>query len=884
MQGIGQFLQQLKTDSKANLVSMITPKGKFFVPPGMTEDFWINYCASYHDHKIGIAEMQVEINLPVLVDVDLKKETTEREALYTLKHVQRLVQLYHKVLREIVAELPDEHLQCFLLEKPAYFIKKGDKTFLKNGFHLHFPRIFLTRYDQETHLIPRIRAECKRLAPLEIPECVTPDGYIDRSYCKVPWLLYGSYKEGNDHCYLVSRVYDEDARPSDDWKQALLDYCIYSADKHKSIDLDMDNIDFNLPRIFSIVLNNRDEYMFDMKPDLEVIKAKIPGLPKPRRVAIQAEISEEVIKQIDLLMPMLSDQRAADRNDWIQVGWVLYNIFNESEEGYDRWVEFSRRCPASFDETVCSIEWHRMKKREVTIGTLKYMARNDSPEKYAQASKEFSRPYLEKCLKLDGTHHDLARALFQKYEAEFVCASIAGKVWYQFCDHVWIKVEEGNTLRSKISSEIVLEYEVMANEMLRKITTADSDEEAAMHKKKLNNIIKLIRSLKSAPYKTNVMREAMEVFYQDSFLAKLDTNRYLIGFQNGIYDLQNFCFRDGKPDDFVSKKMPIQYNSSLTMQCDKIIELHQYFEKIFPDRTVREYFLDISSEIFVGGNSNKIVQVWTGEGDNGKSVTQGLFEKMLGVYNVKLPTSLITGKRTQSSAACPELCRAGNGVRFAMLQEPDQTDVINIGILKELSGNDTFFARGLYKEGSEITPMFKLVLICNDTPKLPYNDKAAWNRIRVIPFESVFTENAPETFEEQLQQKRFPKDKQFADKIPGMVEALAWFLLERFRIKPRVIKEPPKVLMATQSYQRRNDVFRQFIDELVVAKEGSSLPLNDMYAAFKDWFKESIPHGGPPNKQEVADYFNKMWGEPVKENGVKKWVGWVMRGDASINF
>jgi phage/plasmid-associated DNA primase len=90
--------------------------------------------------------------------------------------------------------------------------------------------------------------------------------------------------------------------------------------------------------------------------------------------------------------------------------------------------------------------------------------------------------------------------------------------------------------------------------------------------------------------------------------------------------------------------------------------------------------------------------------------------------------------------------------------------------------------------------------------------------------------------------------------------------------------------MATQSYQRRNDVFRQFIDELVVAKEGSSLPLNDMYAAFKDWFKESIPHGGPPNKQEVADYFNKIWGEPVKENGLKKWAGWMMRGDASINF
>ena len=55
---------------------------------------------------------------------------------------------------------------------------------------------------------------------------------------------------------------------------------------------------------------------------------------------------------------------------------------------------------------------------------------------------------------------------------------------------------------------------------------------------------------------------------------------------------------------------------------------------------------------------------------------------MMGNYSIKLPTSLITGKRTQSSAACPELVRAGNGVRWAVLQEPDAKDVINIGILK----------------------------------------------------------------------------------------------------------------------------------------------------------------------------------------------------------
>ena len=56
-----------------------------------------------------------------------------------------------------------------------------------------------------------------------------------------------------------------------------------------------------------------------------------------------------------------------------------------------------------------------------------------------------------------------------------------------------------------------------------------------------------------------------------------------------------------------------------------------------------------------------------------------------------------------------------------------------------------------------------------------------WNRIRVIPFESTFCrpdDPAPETYEEQLLQKRFPMDKEFGAKIPGMVQAFAWVLLK----------------------------------------------------------------------------------------------------------
>ena len=54
------------------------------------------------------------------------------------------------------------------------------------------------------------------------------------------------------------------------------------------------------------------------------------------------------------------------------------------------------------------------------------------------------------------------------------------------------------------------------------------------------------------------------------------------------------------------------------------------------------------------------------------------------------------------------------------------------------------------KKVKRVTPMFKLAMICNKPPKVPHDDQATWNRIRVIPFEATFSHNAPESYEEQI--------------------------------------------------------------------------------------------------------------------------------------
>lgn len=866
----------------------INPRRKYLIELNDLETFWSLYCDCCHDAVFTLTELP-DIYMPVIVDVDIKtilkpsatKEEEEdfyrTDPMYSDEMIHALIKIYHDVLFEIVEDLKKEDFLCCVLEKDLYFDEKNEKKFKKNGFHLHFPKIFLSRYFQEKELVPRVVQEIKKKSQqFAIPNF---DKCIDGNYCKgkgAPWLLYGSRKDRHYNTYELTYCVD-----------ANMDRFHYrhvlTADRVNIYDLpgkkiNFNDVDYYLPRILSILPAHRKEYQYELKSCLPSIHEIRNYISKEDKEAMSSmkECDVTKIQMVEKLLDILSDERSDDRNQWMHIGWILFNILGK-KQGYKLWCAFSQRCKDKFDEKSCTYEWNRMKKGNLTIGSLKHLAKQDNPEEYNNVMKLFMSPFIEKSIELKGSHNDLAKALFEKYDSEFVCCSIQHKLWYEFDGHIWKKLDEGITLRKKVTDEIVPLYFEMLGKYQKDLQyftqTDDKEKEFKKTQEKISTLMKLIGNLKSAPFKNHVMREAMEVFYSENFVKKLDSNPYLIAFQNGVYDLENHQFREGRPSDYLSLKLNIDYRDDLSIDHPEIKNVEDFFIKVFPNKNIRDYFMNISCEVFVGGNGAKIFQIWTGEGDNAKSVTEILFEKMLGPYSIKLPTSLITGKRTASSSACPELVRAGNGVRFAVLQEPDKNDVINIGILKELSGNDTFFARGLFKDGEEITPMFKLVLICNEPPKLPHSDKATWNRIRVIPFESTFCDDAPSSFDEQLAQKRFPKDKTFADNIPKMVEGFAWLLLHKLKCKPKIIQEPNEVIMATSTYRKTNDIYRQFTDEIIIENtDAPLLSITFLYTVFRDWYKGSMNStSGMPNKNEIKEYFTKLWGAP--DDG-KFWKGY----------
>ena len=860
-------------------VSMGTFPGKYAISRRDLETFWKIYIKTTIEDKIPVCIAEkAQQYIPVLGDIDIKIKETElnnRDFIHTSNHIKLVVEIYQSVLRTIVENCNDNLLTCVVLEKPMYKDSANNGVvYYKHGFHIHFPYCFLDKIQQEIHLIPRVQDMVKEMNIFLDLGIADSSKLIDKSVCTVPWLMYGSSKKEGMAPYLVTKILSADGSEIS-LEKAFEDYSIYDVNE-KEIRI-KGLVEKYLPRILSIIPSNRDtcEVRLNLvSPIKEKIKDQKKDYPK-------ASMTQE-IEMVKKLLPLISSSRAEDRNEWLTIGWALYNIGDASNEALDLWCDFSSRCEEKYNEMVCIHHWDRMVKKDLGVGTLKYYASIDSPDQYKELKKQQVEFYVKQSI--DGSHNDIAKVLYAEYGSDFICASIANKEWYQFIHNRWEPIEEGITLREKISSEIVNIFSELAKKSVQHFSDADkADEKAKDFRVKQN--MKMIANLKSAPFKNNVMKECQEVFYNKDFLKKLDSNPNLFAFKNGVYDLNANIFRKCTPEDYISKTAPIEYRE-YNEQDDEVLEVLDFLQKVFPDKSLRTYFLDICSDLFLGGNRRKEVYFLTGEkGDNGKSVTQNILEQMLGSFSVKLNTTVITGKKVQNGAANPELARTGGGVRLATLEEPNSDETISIGILKNLSGNDNYLARDLFEKGKElreIKPMFKIFIICNKLPRLKHSDKAVWNRIRVIPFESTFCREdnpAPETFEQQLLEKRFPMDGNFCEKIPKLLQPLAWLLLHhRVHITERV--EPLKVKEATIKYRKENDIYRQFVEENIVQLPTSFITLSELYTCFKNWYKDT----GFLNtvlKSELDDYFTDTWGFPSGKN--KKWKGYSIRTQEEDN-
>lgn len=849
-----KFLTAFRVEKGAEFThtSISKPSGSFYIPSDNIDEFYDMYSKALDNgEELYLTERHRPIS-PFLIDLDFRFEKTLRiERKYTLDQVKSILATYIKYISEYV-KLPTG-CRAYVMEKSSPVV---DKELIKDGIHIILPDIITKpeiQFIVRKKVLKDLQETLKDIGLKNTIEDVVDEAVIHRNN----WQMCGS-KKPNCEAYKVTRIY----RCAD------------------MIEETVDSSTCDLVTTLSI-RNKYDETPTKIEKQKEVEEyakehsKKMNKFDMKTNPVLQTNQNNKKntidnLEFVEKLVDLLSVNRADAYMDWIKVGWCLRNI---DYRLMPKWISFSQKS-TKYAEGECERLWNYMKDDGLGIGTLHMWAKADDEVKYAELCKKDLGNLIYRST--SETHTDIARVVHFMYRYQYVCVSIKLNLWYEYRGHKWVLCDSGHTLRSKVSNEVVREYYRQAAYYNEQATREDAEADQQRWGEMAKKLNTIALKLKQSAFKDNIMKECKELFFIEKFEEKLDSRCHLIGFENGIFDLETYEFRDGRPEDYISFSTGINYIPCIG-DSENSRGMMKFVDTIFTKPHVRDYVLTLLSSFLNGNVREEKFHIWTGVGSNGKSKFIELFESSFGDYCCKFPITLLTGKRAASNAATSELARA-KGKRFGALQEPSEDEKLNIGLMKELSGGDKIQARLIYKEPIEFKPQFKMILACNHLPAVPSDDGGTWRRIRALEFTSRFCEHP-----DPNKPNEFPIDKELSSKFPEWKEHFMSMLITYYkRYVERGIVEPDEVLECTKEYQRANDGFLDYVEQELEKQEYSFISHGDVYTCFKMWMGDNAPpHFKGIKKKEFVKAVEKIIGKSVQINKINGWKGWGFKSNSA---
>jgi len=393
-------------------------------------------------------------------------------------------------------------------------------------------------------------------------------------------------------------------------------------------------------------------------------------------------------------------------------------------------------------------------------------------------------------------------------------------------------------------------------------------------------------------FQNPVLKQCCLLFGNGDFNKLKDEKTTLFCCENGVMDLDMLMVREGRHDDNITISCGICYEE-FSEEDEDVIEFDKIIERIFVDKKIRDYFYATTCLCLKGGNENKLFVTGIGNGDNAKSFVNELIRVTFGDYCIQFPREMfIVGCGNSSGSARPELARV-RGKRIGMVKEFTKKDKLNVGAVKEATGNDCVYARTLYEKGHDLKPQYTLLGHLNSFPQIPSDDYAMWDRMKFIPYQSKFVISknlskypVPKTHEEQMKMKRFHADLTLSDRIVEFAPIFLWRLFKKFKeIKLHGFKEPKEVTAATLEQQSKSDPISKFGTEKIFKSSEEFVGVMELFRTFKSWWRESYPtYKMEFCKDEFIDQLSKKLGsEPVKVGRVMGWEGYEMAKDEDEN-
>jgi P4 family phage/plasmid primase-like protien len=597
------------------------PFGKYNILDNEYDKFINMYKKVLGKIDLHLTEKQKDVG-PILIDIDYRQDKKYKERKYLEKHIEKLVTIATNMIRKYF-KVTRRELEAFVWEKekPTYDEKQNN---YKDGFHIIYPipvdvkmRFFLREKIKEA------AEEMELFEDVPYTEDTTYDNIFDIAVVKRNgWLMYGS-KKASGNIYALTHIYNADIRREKLSKYSDDELVIHMAIRKFSNEEalinreseDADKINKEIHEIYNKYNGQKKVKPSSGNKDNNEKKGKNAESQKNNlKDKIERATAGFASKEIDIAMAkklvnILSKQRATEWQDWIHVGWALHNIDDSLLEDF---IKFSKKAPKKYQEGCCEKVWGKARNEGLTISSLHWWARKDNLKEYVKILRGSINDLIKKAE--TGSHADIAMIVYEMYKHSYKCVSIKKNIWFEFQGHKWVKIDSAYTLANKISDELSKEFAGSANLYFQEMMgDGGIEKDGAFERAK--KVSKIIDKVKNEGFIGCVLSAGARRFYDPHFEEKLDDNKDLIGFNNGVYDLKAGCFRDGLPDDYVTMSVGYDYKDFKDLPNDpNLLGVKDYFNKVMMDPEMRKYVLTLIASYMDGHARNQKFILWTGSG------------------------------------------------------------------------------------------------------------------------------------------------------------------------------------------------------------------------------------------------------------------------------
>lgn len=871
---LSQFRLSKDDNRKPNVTS---PTGRFLIPQEASYDFFsmLNDCHSkkavLHFRELQVTDYANKIGSGIMFDFDILQDNNVN----TLK-TSSLQDFTMSVMKTISNMLDADCVDTYvaIIAKPELEEKQKDVLW-KNGIHMLIPNILLSR-EQKKMVIQEILNNENCNKDFYKVFKVSLAKAFDIQCASVPVYFLHNCKESSTNPYVLKELYTfRNGSNSNDLTTVREDQII--------------RLNQELSLTFK---GSKMSKFYDFKAEFsQLLASKIKEnnafeemVEETENVFSTANINaDENLEYYKILvMDILDQSRAVDRQKWRDVIFVLANIGRGRISAFKAIAKlFSMRCPEKYNNEAFEEIWSQAtdsnSERRLTMSSLIFWCKQDNQELYEKIEQGAIRMVIEKDVFgkheiYDGTLFEghFSYYLYHMFRQKFVCDYEGDRlVWYEFVLnndeyttgqlYKWRAEPKVNSLYLYLREKMTELISDVLKKATARIESLEDDKVIEYINERKKKLKMSAQKLQTAPFKDNIVKDAVALFNRRGFIDSLDEEQEIMGVGNGILVFENGVkLRQGYHEYKVSMFTTVNYYPfDIKKEASKI--MLKAIMGMFPDNELDMfhylmYFLATSLD---NRPKDSMFLILQGTGSNGKSSLLEFTKSVLGNYGAKVNVSALTDQKRTAASSANEQLMVLRRARLAFYSETNKQEEINCAIVKEFTSQESITCRGIYQKQQTFRPKCNHVITTNHPPLIKTTDYGIWRRMKLYNFKmsfvpkSEFDESDPNMrIADESIAKQFANNKEVKEAFLGLLVEYHKDLYANHEGKLSNI-QCASLERDSLEYRSQMDTMNNFIKEKIVYSKGSKVLLKEVVEAYLMYLSDTQGKNSNIQKNEI---------------------------------